>query len=436
MKVAHMSYTRFILSIGSGSCRAKVVSEVNKDQFASVIFMVKSSDLKECEVVAKTIASLSDNLINNFKNDCEGIEAQIREHQDWSEYEDLLDSTHYVYAYATPKNYHEWKLEESSYKNNLINHHIFYIGRGQNLRLNDHIIEAIDNLAKSPVENAGNLEIGKIRAIQDFLLLENLTTGNKLVRKVAQFYGKYANTQYAATEYFLINNWLGIYQLENLTRGDTKVTGTTCEWICRPRAISGNTIAWGKIVANFQNTGIKAATQGLKRELIKAEVNSEFKKFPLPNISNIASGLTIDNMNAIDNQTDAFYLLTLHNSLNMPLVHIHLKLSDKHTGVCINIRPLDGDPLKTFIKRIAGIFFSRCEVDATPHIKNPGDPYFKPCVRGGVNGRNDIWFDFRKPRSQDYDISNSPLSHATSTSSNQSLYSTLKLISDLAGPIT
>ena len=384
----------------------------------------------------KTIAALFNRLIHDFTADVNGLEVEIRGHNDWSERGDHYPlRAYYVYGYATPNDYTDWKFSEPSYKNNLRNHRLFYIGRGQNFRLNEHIAESIRNLSGENFQRLTPLEIGKVRTIQEFLLLESESVGNQMVRTLAEFSGPYAEAQYAATEYFLINNWLGIYQLENLTRGDTKVTGTTCEWICRPRAISGNTIAWGKIVANFQNTGIKAATQGLKRELIKAEVNSEFKKFPLPNISNIASGLTIDNMRAIDNQTDAFYLLTLHNSLNMPLVHIHLRLSDKHTGVCINIRPLDGDRLR-FTQRIAGIFFSRCEVDATPHIKHPEDPYFKPCVRGGINGRNDIWFDFRKPDSQDYDISNTPLSHATGITDNQSLYSTLRLISDLAAPIT
>jgi hypothetical protein len=388
-------------------------------------------------VVAKTIANLFNCFIHNFPNLYEQTQSILRKHRDWSVDEEDPECTHYVYAYASPQRYEDWKGSEPSYQNDLNNHSVFYIGRGQNLRFSDHILEAKSGLVSHfPKRKTTSNEIGKLKKIQDFVLAEWETIGSKMVRKVARFYGPYAAAQFAACEYFLINHWCGVYNLENLTRGDTRVKDSSCEWFSIPKSSRLENDRAQNLINHFKSSGLQAVTQGLKRELIINEVNSEFKKFPLVKLLKQVGGINVQSEKAIQNGKDAFYPLVLHNYVGTPLVLIQLKLSDKYSGVCINLRRLKGDTLAVFIKRVAEMFFAGAEDIAAVHIKDiKTDPYFKPCAPIGKSGKDDIWFDLRRPDEPEYDIAETALFLAAKVTTNQSLYGALNLIIGLAKSI-
>lgn len=420
-----MKNIRYVLSVANGASPAKVTKEIQGNQIASVLFMVNSPDEHESEVIAKTIAALFNGLIHNFKADLNEISANIRSYDDWSGRDDEDNATHYVYGYAIPNDYLTWALSEPSYKNSLKNNRIFYIGRGQNSRLSEHITESIKDLSMGS-GRAAPLEAGKVRTIQEFLLLESEPTGMQLVRKLAEFHGPYALAQYAAAEYFLINYWIGVYFLENLTRGDKKIKGSASEWVCRPKYLPGNSSSWEQLVQQFPMKGLKAAKQPLAPRLINDEINIIYKKFPLTNFNALTSGFTINNKNAISDGTDAFYQLTLHNTAGDKLMYLQLKLSDSKTGICLNMRPIDDDPKAAlFKKRIAKMF------NSSPVSNEKHSPYFKPVAKGNIK-KQDIWFDFRGPVQLKYDISDTALSRASGVTDNQSLYEILNLISSLA----
>lgn len=424
-----MKNIRFVLSVANGANAAKVVKEVQENQLVNVIFMVASPDEAESEVVANTIAALFNGLIHKFKIDTNNLSAIIRKNDDWSELESYSFAEFYVYAYATPNDYQTWKFSEPSYKDSLSNHRIFYIGRGQNSRLNDHVSESIKDLLSGNNKNSAPFEAGKVRTIQEFLLLESESIGNQMVRKLAEFSGPYALAQYAATEYFLINHWLGVYSLENLTRGDTKIKGSSAQWLSRPKHLPGNSSSWKKLVEQFPIKGINAAKQPLAPRLIIDEINTIYKKFPLEKFGKLTSGFSIDHPQAISDGTDAFYSLTLHNSAGDKLMHLQLKLSDSKTGICLNMRPIDDDAKGAlFKKRIAKMFSNAIASNGSYK------PYFKPVATGDIKKR-DIWFDFRNPTQLKYDISDTPLSQATGSTGNHSLYEILNMISTLANPI-
>lgn len=432
-----MHFTKLVVSIARGASPAKVVDDVTEAQSSSVLFVVRSTDLEECEVVAKTIANLFNGFIHNFPSVYEPTHSILRKHRDWSADEQDSECTHYVYAYASPQDYQDWKGSEPSYRNDLSNHHVFYIGRGQNQRLADHISEAKSGLISHfPKRKTAAIEIGKLKKIQDFVFAEWESIASKMVRKVAKFYGPYAVAQFAASEYFLINHWCGVYNLENLTRGDTRVKGSSCEWFSIPKSSRLENDRAQNLISHFKSSGLQAVTQGLKRELIINEVNSEFKKFPLSKLLTQVRGLTVESEKAIQNGKDAFYPLVLNNHIGTPLILIQLKLSDKYSGVCINLRRLKGDALTVFIKRVAQIFFAGAEDTAALHIKDiKTDPYFKPCAPIGKSGKDDIWFDLRRPDDPEYDIAETALALAAKEAANQSLYGALSLISGLAKSI-
>ena len=61
-----MQFTKLVVSIARGASPARVVDDVTDAQSSSVLFIVRSVDLEECEVVAKMIANLFNCFIHKF----------------------------------------------------------------------------------------------------------------------------------------------------------------------------------------------------------------------------------------------------------------------------------------------------------------------------------------------------------------------------------
>jgi len=423
-----MSYTKFVISIRSNIAPAKVVDRLTDEELSSLIFMVKSDDPRESEIVANTIANISNCFINKFpKSEIPGTNCRIRNYNDWSNDIYNPEYSHYVYAYATPSKYKDWVYSEESYKLDLKNHQVFYIGRGKTANRNyDHIKDSINNLVNhQPI----NPEIGKINKIQAFLKKECEEIGKKLVRKVIEINGNYADAQHAAAEFFLINNWIGVYKLENKTRGDTSIGGSTCQWISIPIMSQLKIDDRRTLIDDFTNTN--KDTRRVQLSLVISELNNLFKQFPPLNLMNNLAGIStnqIDPLKAVIYNNDAVYSFFLKNKQNKDLVKLQLKLSEKQTGVCFNVRKLENDTLQIFTKKIADIFFNGSIEEAHLKIKNPKDPYFKPLSNNG----KDIFFDFLSPELLAYDISDTTLFSNHKILSQQSLISALKIISDLS----
>jgi hypothetical protein len=387
---------------------AEVVDAVDEAQIGSVIFAVNSPVENECIVVAETISAVFNRFIHeNFQEWPEDvIEGYARGFGDWSEDGILFlpEDHRYVYAYATPRNFDEWSTSEPPYRENLENYEVFYVGRGRNDRIFDHLRMAVGDLTGSSISE----ESGKIRRIQDFLLRQSLESGKTIARKICYFWGDFAHLKYAAVEHFLINYWCGVYTLENLTRGDEmfleRGSGqkSQCAWLCRPKTLAGGNVAWIEAVREFPARGRRGMRQSVARNICVAEVNSHFETFPIgfPELLNLTFA---NESRAISDGTDAFYSIVWRDSNDQAFLHLQLLLSYQETGVRVNFRRVKNDSLEGFIKKIGDVFFDQNANEARIYVRNAGSPYFKPFARAG-NGRDDIFFDFRSPEKL-YDLS-------------------------------
>lgn len=427
-----MHYTKYVLAVADGSAPAKVIDQINGGQATSVIFAVKSTNLEECKTVADTIAEIFNQFIFSFPNKTGmgDIDAAIRTKGDWREDEPFsyADYTHYVYGYALPKNYEEWRCDTGSYRDNLDNYNVFYIGRGQNNRFVDHVKEAVDGLGIT--KGHGTDEVGKRQKIQQFLLSESFDVGRKLVRKICHFKGRYASAQYAAAENFLITYCYGVYELENLKRGDGNILGSDCVWLCRPKDLVGGDLIWREVLQEFPTIGQERIRQKLERELTVAEINAHFNAFP---IQSLPKNLVANSPIAISDGRDAYYSLSLLGQGRQPLLHIQLKLSNKEAGVRLNLRKAADDKPEKFSSMIAKMFFGGNLHEAQKHISIEGKPdaYFKPCTKNS-KGKQDTWFDLRLPDDRRYDLRGTPLGQAASGSDLYSFCDALRVLSGLA----
>jgi hypothetical protein len=426
-----MDYIKYVLAIGDGSAPAKVIDQINGGQATSIIFAVKSTNLEECKTVADTIAQIFNRFMFTFptKIAMENIDAEIRNKGDWRDDErsGCLEYTHYVYGYALPKDYETWSVDTGSYRDNLDNYNVFYIGRGQNNRFVDHVQEAIDGLRIT--KGNGTDEIGKRQKIQQFLLSESFDAGRQLVRKICHFKGRYALAQYAAAEHFLINYCYGVYELENLTRGDQKTRGSDCVWLCRPRRLESGDSVWNEMIREFSTNSGRRKIQKLTCELLVAETNAYFNAFP---IQSLPKNITLNSPLAITDGRDAYYSLGLLGQKRETFFHIQLKLSNKETGVRINLRKAADDKPAAFSDRIAKVFFGGNLHEAKKHISIEGKPdaYFKPCTKNS-KGKQDTWFDLRSPDDRRYDPRGTPLGRVASSSDFYSFCDALRVLSDL-----
>lgn len=425
-------YTKYVLALARGSAPAKVIDHIEGNDASSIIFAVRSVDPNECQAVAKTVAQIFNQFMFSFANKIGSgtTDEVIRNKGDWREDASFGYGiyTHYVYGYALPKNYDTWSADLGSYRDDLNNYDMFYIGRGQNARLTDHIEEAIDGLKATNLN--GIVEAGKCRKIQSFLLLESLIAGPKLVRKICRFRGEYAAAKYAAAENFLINYCYGVYELENLKRGDESVRTSQAVWLSQPRRMFGGEVVWREILQEFSKLrGRRVVRQKLASELTVAEMNAQFQIFP---VRELPANIILNTPIAMSDGVDAFYSLNLLGPNLEPLLHIQLNLSHKEVGVCINLRKVESDSPLIFSSRIADLFFDGNIDEARRYIGIEGRPtaYFKPCIKDQKKGK-DTWFDLRTPNERRYDLSGAPLGLVTGTTDYSSFCDALGLLSNL-----
>jgi hypothetical protein len=301
----------------------------------------------------------------------------------------------YVYVYAKPVT--SQLLEISN---------VFYIGRGiknrwlshvresQNYRPNTNETDPLDTLKFQTIEET--FEAAGI-SNSSTATRENWAREN-LVRRIAHFEGEFSRERSEAVENFLINYWIGVFQLSNKTRGNSQHSGA--EWISYPRLIRQQQ-DWNNVVRIFSEGG--SVTQGPINMLLCEELNSVFtlglgSLIPTPVVNNGGTPSTclvpVDQRFST-NKTDVFANFHIIRR-GEPFLKLHLKLGKKDTGAVINIRSLDGDH-RSFYRKIADTFFSGSEVAAELFIKAPGpEAYLKPCANQIGKRQVDVPFDLRQ----------------------------------------
>lgn len=381
--------------------RSKSENAAEHIEGKKVLFAVRSQDEAKCLAIANAIVDVHNIWIKGIGGHQAEDGNEIRPHGCWAPNADKKPplNTEYIYVYATP-----------DIPNSLNFDNIFYIGRGVKDRWLDHINQAHKKRQLAADVNA--LDFLKIKKINKSLQergMENNRLAEKkqwaqlnMVRRIAHFYGDYAKERCDAVENFLINYWIGVFDLANENRGYSNFEKNDFEWITYPRAIL-DIQPWTDIVRIFCNG--QSVTQGPSNQLLAQEINSVFSRgewswrpVQVLNSANPATRLEPILPEFTTNNTDVFFGYRLLKENESYLI-LHLKNKKSGTGVCINLRRVDrSETLESFVAKIREIFFSgdrEALWDIERYIKDKrNDPYFKPCANLG-NGKQEVNFDLR-----------------------------------------
>lgn len=409
--------TLYVLQqIGSRASSTIVSAEdLSEQDILKVYFCVQSENENEALAVANAVKIVHD----SFKTGLEpsytdsafqlginkkgvGLNCAVVPPIEWGRDERDADERLYVYLYASPTTLEDWLLNPFAL---WIDPKIFYIGKGRDRRRFEHINEAINDLTVD-TSASSSLEKRKVRKIQEVMLRSAEESAHGLVRRVAFFSGEHADAMYSAVEHYLINHLYGVYNLTNKNRGSNTCEHSDASWMSRPYGVLPSSTVWTDMVTDYAKNGLKAKTQSRLRDMVSVELNAHFPIFPFDRLVNSVGNLSAEKESVVTNGTDASYNLFVLNVQHFPVLKVQLKASDKDTGVCINLRPVDGtaESREVFYSTIAECFFC-CPVNELDPKKfglfGSSGTYFKPFKNTGVTEK-DLWFDIRDIESQDY----------------------------------
>lgn len=286
----------------------------------------------------------------------------------------------------------------------------FYVGKGKGMRWTNHV-------AVQAAKNAPLPRTEKERLIKDWVQQEHTSTPaqvlelgellsraeSRLVRKVGQWSGHYAEAQSFAAEYYLIRGWLGAYALANDTGGNARIGDVRV--MTRDAGLHGHEPAhmrgWERAVKTFCQkpddpnlaSRLRPALLLLANQDSLSQVDDLMRPiglFPHPvrnmlqkDFPEISAHVTVEGA------SDA--CLSFSTKDNRPF-RFQLKLSMKEVRVRVNLRPRDNSKTAknefiNYMRQMTTKFYG----DIEPIKAMPGAPYFKPFSENAV-GRTDVSF--------------------------------------------
>lgn len=363
--------------IENGKALVKDIPLINEQD---IIFVVTSASDEINSSVAEAISVTYNSWIKRSDEPSSNSETdmKIRKCGNWHNDFDILPpklgDEHYVYGYGSAT---------CADKNIVTSEDIFYIGRGQRNRMLNHIKEAL--------KDQDTKEMSKKDRINKEM---NQLKSTSLVHQIARFSGPNCAEQTDAVENFLITYWLGVYNLTNLTRGNTTKKGV--KWIVRPKDISKDCPSWLDAVKQMSCGDFKI-TQSVQRELLVDEIlkssikSNELQKNLKVKTNHRLKAMFVNGRLFFTDGVDAHAKFELLNDQQKAVFLIQFRLSNKEIGVCINIRPIKGGH-QTFSSDICRYFGA---FSAKNRIKNKNTGvYFKPFAILDKKKAKDIYFNF------------------------------------------